>query len=171
MRTFLPVVLSFALLVGMIALLFSIPVDSTGNGYVATTTSSPPTTIGNITASWGHVSAPGFKVPDQDSCAEVTIDVVVDSMEALGRADRYVKFVGYSGQVYAVSAATLVAGSNPIVMRMCRNQEVKHRVTVEAPWGPRDFTVNYVSSCTNSIKSSTLDDDSIVLTIGCPPTE
>ena len=171
MRTFLPVILSFTLLVGMIALLFSIPLDPASTGGVATTTTSSTTTIGNITASWGHVVAPGMKIEELGACADTTIDVVIDSTEALGRTDRYIKFVGYSGQLYSVTAATLVAGSNPVVMNMCRNQETRHRVTVQAPWGPKDFTINYVSSCLNSIKSSTLTEDSIVFTIGCPPAE
>ena len=137
---------------------------------VPTSTSTTTTTIvTSLSRPWGSVAVAGIALGRADICNNVMVDVQVTDPAALGRAERWIKLTGSSGNLYAVTPVVLRPGTNPVVMTVCARQDTEWRPTVTSPWGEsKAFTLKSFSRCVHVMTEAELEEDSIVLTSFCP---
>ena len=169
MKRLLPVGLSAVVLVVFAALMFRpVPQSMRDRPPKTTTTSTTTTTIGTVNAAWGSVVSAGLAPAEMEMCANAMVDVQVVDLNVLGTPNRYVKLMGASGNIYAVTPVVLKPGTNPVILNLCSRQDVEWRQKVVAPWGEHEYTLKSYPRCVHHITETALEDDSIVLTSFCP---
>lgn len=157
------------MLVVAVALMFRpVPQAMRDRPPKTTTTSTTTTTIGNVKAAWGAVVSAGLPSAEMGMCNNSMIDVQVADLNMLGTPNRYVKLMGASGNIYAVTPVVLKQGTNPVILALCSRQETSWRQRVVAPWGEHEFTIKSYPRCVHHITETALEDDAIVLTSFCP---
>lgn len=169
MKRLLPVGLSAVLLVFAVSLMFRpVPQAMRDRPPKTTTSSTTTTTIGTVTSPWGAVVSAGLPPAEMGMCTNGMVDVQVADMGVLGTPNRYVKLMGASGNIYAVTPVVLKPGTNPVILNLCSRQDVEWRQKVVAPWGEHEYTIKSYPRCVHHITETALEDDSIVLTSFCP---
>ena len=133
-------------------------------GTPSTTTITPGSTL---KAPWGSVTSDSFKVDEINTCRDFTFDLQVTDLAPIGDPKKFVELKGTSGLLFAVTAAELKVGSNPVTFSLCRRQEDEWRAKVESPWGARDFTIKSYPNCGHFFVDSVVEGDSLQLITSC----
>ena len=170
MKRLLPVGLSALLLLFVVSLMFRpVPQAMRDRPPKTTTTSTTTTVVAALESPWGSVVSAGLPAAEMGMCTNSMVDIQVADMTALGNPNRWVKLMGASGNVYAVTPVSLKAGTNPVILNLCSRQEEQWRQKVTAPWGENEFTLKSYPRCVHVVTEVALEnDDTLTLTSFCP---